>query len=303
MSLVERTLKKLQDAKSAGQADASKPAQLGASQARTHTDTDRDGAAPRPERQLVPVETTRIVKIDREELRKIDLLPPPDMERRIASQYQQIKRALVSRILKGAPGLGPMGHVVMLASAMPGDGKTFTSINLALSLALEKDIEVLLVDADVAKPHVSRIFGVEQERGLIDLLVDRSLRASQVILRTDVPGLSLLPAGSKTESATELIASDRMAEIVSQLSAPGDRRIVLFDSPPLLLSTESCALAASAGQVVLVVRADVTSRQAVSNAIEAIGGNKPVSLILNQVNAQPADGYYGYGSYGDAAKA
>jgi protein-tyrosine kinase len=248
---------------------------------------------------MTPVESTRVVVVDRARLRDMNLLPPPNMERPIASQYQHIKRPLVSAVLSGE--LGVAGHVVMLASALPAEGKTFTTINLALSLALEKDMEVLLVDADVAKPHISRIFGIENERGLIDLLVDPSLRASQLILRTDVPGLSILPAGKPIETATELLASARMAEIVQQLAAPDGRRLVLFDSPPLLLTTESRVLATSAGQVVLVVRAESTSRQAVMDAIAAIGEETPVSLILNQTNTPASSGYYGYGQYGESS--
>jgi Mrp family chromosome partitioning ATPase len=191
----------------------------------------------------------------------------------------------------------------MLASALPGEGKTFTTINLALSLALEKEMEVLLVDADVAKPHVSRIFGIEDERGLIDLLVNHELHPNQLILRTSVPGLTMLPAGHPIDTATELLASARMGEIVQQLAAPDGRRIVLFDSPPLLLTTESRALAASSGQVVLVVRAESTSRHAVQDAIDALPEGKPISLILNHTNTPASSGYYGYGSYGDSSAA
>ena len=285
MSLVERTLKKLQESQGAKAPGAAVPPR-----------------APQPpsspERQAMPIETTRVVSVDRARLREMNLLAPPDMERRIARQYQQIKRPLVASALGGT--LGPAGHVIMLASALPGEGKTFTSINLALSLALEKDIEVLLVDADVPKPHVSRIFGVEQERGLMDLLFNRELHANQVILRTDVPGLTLLPAGHAGETATESLASERMAEVVQQLAAPNRRRIVLFDSPPLMLSTESRVLTAAAGQVVLVVRAESTSREAVLHAVEAVGEGKPVSIILNQSSAAPAENYYGYGSYGES---
>jgi exopolysaccharide/PEP-CTERM locus tyrosine autokinase len=249
---------------------------------------------------MEPVETSRVVAIDREALRAIDLLPPADIERQIVSQYQHIKRPLVASVLSRNPALGSAPHVIMLASALPGEGKTFTSINLALSLAVEKDIEVLLVDADVRKPHISRIFGIGHERGLIDLLIDNNLRASQVILRTDVPGLNIMPAGRVMETATELLASGRMSDVIAQLAAPDGRRIVLFDSPPLLLSTESHALATSAGQVVLVIRAEVTAQQAVRDAIDAVGTGKPVSLILNQTSLPPSSGYYGYGSYGDA---
>lgn len=284
MSLVERTLKKLQESQAGRRADG----------------TAAPPVAPQPRAPQAPagsaVETTRVIAVDRARLREMNLLAPPSMERRIASQYRQIKRPLVASVLSG--NLGPAGHVVMMASALPGEGKTFTSINLALSLALEKDIEVLLVDADVPKPHVSRIFDMQQERGLMDLLLHPELHANQVILRTDVPGLTLLPAGLGHETATELLASERMAEVMQQLAAPNRRRIVLLDSPPLMLSTESRVLAAAAGQVVLVVRAESTSRQAVTHALEVIGGDKPVSLILNQSSAAPTESYYG--SYGEA---
>jgi exopolysaccharide/PEP-CTERM locus tyrosine autokinase len=298
MSLVERALKKLQEARQAGSPNADV---RGAAAATVVTAPSLRPAVPRGERPMESVESTRVVPIDRVALRAMDLLPPVDLERQITSQYQHIKRPLVASVLSRNPALGSAPHVIMLASALPGEGKTFTSINLALSLALEKDIEVLLVDADVCKPHVSRIFGVERERGLIDLLTDNNLRANQVILRTDVPGLCLMPAGRAMNTATELLASGRMADVIAQLAAPDGRRIVLLDSPPLLLSTESHALATIAGQVVLVVRAEVTSQQAVNDAINAIGIDKPVSLILNQTTAPPSSGYYGYGSYGDAS--
>jgi exopolysaccharide/PEP-CTERM locus tyrosine autokinase len=299
MSLVERALKKLQESR--GNAPASTSAAADRAAPKPPASTPAPPTAPRGERPMTPVETTRVITIDREALRRMELLPPASYERQIASQYQHIKRPLVASVLGRDAALGSMPHVVMMASALSGEGKTFTSINLALSLALEKDVEVLLVDADVRKPHVSRIFGMEKEKGLMDLLTDNSLQANQVILRTDVPNLSVMSAGQHIETATELLASERMHDIVAQLAAPDGRRIVLFDSPPLLMSTESTALSASAGQVVLVVRAEVTAQQAVKDAIATIAANKPISLILNQTSTPPSSGYYGYGSYGDAS--
>jgi receptor protein-tyrosine kinase len=242
---------------------------------------------------------TKVVQIERNKLREMDLLPPADMERQIASQYQQVKRPLIASALGRGGAAIPNGNIIMLASALPGEGKTFTSVNLALSMALEKDLEVLLVDADVAKPHISRIFGLENDRGLLDLLVDSNLHPDSLILRTNVDRLTILPAGKRIETATEVLASPRMEELVLQLVSDGKQRIVLFDSPPLLLSTESRALVANMGQIVLVVRADETVQKAVTDAIEAIGEAKPISLILNQTHTPPSSGYYGYGTYGD----
>jgi protein-tyrosine kinase len=191
----------------------------------------------------------------------------------------------------------------MMASALPGDGKTFTSINLALSMASERDVSVLLVDADIPKPHVSRIFGVEKEPGLIDALLDENIDVESLVLSTDVPGLDILPAGRSHEGAAELIASARMRHVVDRLQARHARRIVLFDSPPLLLSSESRSLVAVCAQVVMVVKSGQTPRQAVLNAISSIDESKPVSLVLNR-GAATTDTYYGYGtqgSYGDRA--
>lgn len=294
MSLVERALKKLQESRpNVPPSGTSTP--LPKSAAARVVDTPA-AVAPVLGAESVHVQRPRrTVEIDRNALRNMDLLAPVSLERRIAAQYQQIKRALVPRALGKSEEKIPNGHLVMLASALPGEGKTFTSINLALSMALEKDINVVLVDADVAKPHVTRVFGIENEPGLLDLLGDTSLHAASVVLPTNVPRLNLLPAGRQCDAATELLASARMGEILLQISRYFGPCIVLFDSPPLLLSTESRALLEAVGQVVLVVRADVTPQQAVMDAIETVGDSKPTSLILNQSAAAAGASYYAYG--------
>lgn len=302
MSLVERALKKLQESRGAAAAGAvpQRPRSAGTIRpegAGNATSAGSSSAKPE-ERTFEP--PARTVVIDRDALRAMELLPPIAVEKQIAGQYQQIKRPLVDAALGKSASPVPNGHIIMLASALPGEGKTFTSINLALSMAREKDCQVLLVDADIPKPHITRIFGLQVERGLLDLLVDSSLHAESLILRTDVPGLSILPAGTQVANATELLASERMQHVVAQLGASRTRRIVLFDSPPLLLSTESCALMSVVGQIVLVVRAEFTARNAVQAAIDVIDEGKPVSLILNQSEVAPAAGYYGYGTYGDS---
>lgn len=238
--------------------------------------------------------------INKDALRVAGYFPQADWDRVFSDQYRQIKRPLIAAAaMPDEPGaVAGQSRLIMMSSALPGDGKTFTSINLALSIARERDVSVVLVDADVAKPHISKIFGVEREPGLLDALADDQIRFESLILPTDIPGLSILPAGRQRESATELIASSRMAQIASRIVAGRPNAIVLFDSSPLVASSESRALAAVVGRVVLVVRAGKTPQQAVLDAVSYLGPTKPVALILNQARQTLVDGLYGYGRYG-----
>ncbi|MEO8062849.1 MAG: XrtA-associated tyrosine autokinase [Pseudomonadota bacterium] len=297
MSLVETALKKLQSAQAGKAADA-------AGTARTPTLPDR---APTAAAKPLPAPTVlrkvsqhAPITVDRESLRAAGFLAPLDQERQIADQFRQIKRPLIANA--GGRGAKKIqsGHLIMTASALPNEGKTFTSINLALSLALEQDITVLLVDADVAKRHISRIFGVEKEAGLLDALKDETLDLESLIIPTDIPGLNILPAGNRTNIATELLSSSHMERTVARLGAHSPNRIVLLDSPPLLLTSESRALAAIVGQVVVVVNAQSTPQQAVVDAVSHIPSDKSVGFILNQCNVRASEGYYyGDGKYGE----
>lgn len=246
----------------------------------------------------------REVVIDRVALRAAGYLPDERQNRRFADEYRQIKRPLLQAAFPAEPHRdGPDPRLIMMASALPGDGKTFTSINLALSMAREKDYSVILVDADVAKPHISRIFGVQAELGLLDLLADPALDPDSLVLPTDVRGLSILSAGPVREGATELLSSRRMQEVARHFLRTRPRCVVLFDSPPLVVSSESRALAVSMGQVVLVVRAGYTPHQALLDAIDHLPEDKSVSMVLNQGRHSVMSGYYGYtyGSYGEDA--
>lgn len=244
----------------------------------------------------------RRIRLDPEDVRAAGYLPETSQDRQFADHYRHIKRPLIAAAMASTVAGPGSPRLIMMASALPGDGKTFTSINLALSLARERDTSVVLIDADVVKPQLSQIFGVEKEPGLLDALAESSLDVESLILPTDIAGLSILPAGKPIEGATELLASARMAQIVTRIISRGPRRIALFDSSPLLVSSESRALASVAGQVVLVVRADKTPRQAVLDAIGHLGEGKSIGVVLNQGRPSITQSYYdqgAYGSYGD----
>ena len=291
MSVIENAINKLR-ASRAGGAAAARHKEYGA------TATSGGGAARR--REVAPEANagapTRTLVINQDALRVAGLLPPTHQERELAQQFRQVKRPLINNALGRGVAPLPQGNLVMVASAVPGEGKTFTSVNLALSMRLEEDVTVLLVDGDVVNPRITRILGVENEPGLLDVARD-SVSLGSAILATDVPGLSFLPAGRPDANATELLASTRMRDVGALLAGHDVTRLVLFDSAPLLLTTESQALAQVVGQILLVVRADQTAQHVVLEALETLGEGKPISLVLNQSMKQPHAGYYyQYGS-------
>ena len=317
MSIVERAIKKLQSQQPAAATEpqranvdtvsrrrASPPTEPLAPRTPIDSGARVDSGARAPVAPAIVRRPDKTIGLDRHALRTAGLLPPEHQERQIQNQYRQIKRPLIANALgKNAPAV-PNGHLIMVASAMPGEGKTFTSMNLALSMAVEKDISVLLVDADVAKPHISTLLGLQNEPGLLDALQNELLDVESLVIGTDVEGLSILPAGRRNETATELLASARMEEVVVQLARGNDTRIVLFDSPPLLLTSESRVLSAVVGQIVLVVRSGFTAQHAVLDAIGHLPEGKSTGIVLNQCDVeQESRYYYGYGSYGSSVGA
>ena len=235
--------------------------------------------------------------VDTTALRAAGYLPEPEAERQFADQYRRIKRPLIDKALSSDSAVGGP-RIIVITSALPGDGKTFTSINLALSMAQERDISVLLIDADFAKRHVSQIFGLDAQPGLLDVLADERLEVRSVIVPTTTRGFSILPVGSRIPNSNELLSSSRMREVMAKLCARNPQRILLLDSPPLLVTNEGRDLVKIAGQVVLVVRAEQTPRHAVQAAIGQFDMHQAGGVVLNQVPGDSKEGYYGYGSYG-----
>ena len=237
------------------------------------------------------------ISLDHKALRAAGYLPEEGLERRFADHYRQIKRPLIDKALSGGADM----RLIVVTSALPGDGKTFTSINLALSIARERDLSVLLVDADAPRGRISEVLGLRGDRGLLDALVDESVDVESLVIQTDVRGFEILPAGKLVESAPELIASARMEQVAARLAARNPRQIILFDSAPVLVSSEARSLLRVPGQIVLVVRANVTPRHAAVEAVSHIDKRKLQGLIVNQAAHAKVAGYYGYPSYGESA--
>ncbi|MGH8280179.1 MAG: AAA family ATPase [Gammaproteobacteria bacterium] len=235
-------------------------------------------------------------------LKQAGLLPDSEeAASRLADELRRVKRPLLRNLdSKGGQALHN-GHRIMVASALPGEGKTFTAFNLALSLAKERDLEVLLVDADVPKYDITRILKLESRPGLMDVLSDETRSPTEVIVRTDVPNLMVVPVGKRDELVAELFGSRRMEEVLLEFAGAGQRRVLLFDSSPLLAAAEAPTLATLMGQILVVVAAGRTEKETVAAALQALGDSASVGLVLNMSRLPAHENYY-YGYYHAHAK-
>ena len=234
------------------------------------------------------------VRIDRAMLAEKGMLVPGAPVGALAEEFRLIKRQLLIAAQEVAQGpLGQRARTILVGSGKPGEGKTFCTINLAISLAAERDVEILLVDADFAKPDIMASLGLEDSTGFLDILADPTIDPEACVVRTDVPQLSLLPAGARTHADTELLASRRTGEVLDRLLAANPRRLIVFDTPPALAASPASVLALLVGQVMLVVRADRTTESDVREAVALLDGCERIQLVLNAVSYEPGRGRFG----------
>ena len=232
------------------------------------------------------------------------MVTPLSPRSRVAEELRAIKRPLLRNIDGLSAVLVENANLIMVTSALEGDGKTFNAINLAMSIAMEQDKTVLFIDADVSKASGGYLLGVPAgSPGLIDLLEDKGVTPADVILSTNVANLRVIPAGTINERSTELLASQSMHDLMLELSERYSDRVIVFDSPPLLLTSEASVLASFMGQIVFVASTDQTPSAAVTEALEHIGGDKVIGLVLNKAHSRRSNLFglgsrYGYG-YGN----
>jgi protein-tyrosine kinase len=251
------------------------------------------GAALRPSPKR---ETRRQITIDFERLREKGFALPVD-QTALAEELRLIKRPLLGAAFARGAHEVENSNLIMVTSANPNEGKTFIATNLALSMASEHDVHVLLIDADVANPTIPEALGFEAETGLIDVVSDTSIDLADVMIRTNIENLVVLPAGRPRPGASELLASSRMTRFVNDIAKRYADRVIIFDSPPMLARSEAMVLAQHVGQVLFVVAAEHTSRTAVNEALSMIGTTKLGGVVLNktpQIPLQEGFGYYDY---------
>jgi protein-tyrosine kinase len=239
-----------------------------------------------------------VAAVDRSLLRDNGFIIPDSTIDTLAEEFRLVKRQLLLRTGAQPSERTPKDRMVLVCSAQPNEGKTFCAVNLALSLASERDNEVLLVDADVAKPEVLATLGMPGSAGLIDAIADINLDVERLIIQTDIPKLSVLPAGKATNDDTELLSSVRAAELIAGLASANERRIVIIDSAPALAASPAAVLAHRVGRILMVVRADRTKESDLQEAIALLDGCNDISLLLNGASFFGTNKTYGsyYGS-------
>jgi exopolysaccharide/PEP-CTERM locus tyrosine autokinase len=238
-----------------------------------------------------------------ERLRSADMLVSgSSLDDVFFDEYRRIKRPLLSNAFGKTAQLVERGNLILITSSIPGEGKSYSSINLALSIAQERDHTVLLIDCDVTRKGSSALLGIAENPGLVELLESDSVDIGEVILRTDIPKLCLISAGKQHENVTELLASHRMTEIVKELGTRYKDRIIIFDGPPILSTPQTQVLTGLVGQIVFVIEAGKTPQAVVEEALSLIPKEHAVGLLLNKNEGMTSrSGFYGYyGYYGDS---
>lgn len=238
--------------------------------------------------------------VNRSHLREQGLIVPEGSVSAVLEEFRIVKRQLLFNAAQLAQqGMGPAAQRVLICSPHPGEGKSFTAVNLALAIAAEKESEVLLVDADFAKPSVLSMLGLPGGAGLMDALSDPKVDATRCVIGTDIPGLWVMPAGSATVSDSEYLSSSRTRAVLDRLVEGAPNRFVIFDSPPALAASPAAELAKYVGQAVVVARADKTGQGSLEDAISLLSACPNIQLLLNAVHFSPSGrrfgSYYGYG--------
>ncbi|MFZ2997808.1 AAA family ATPase [Sphingobium sp.] len=240
--------------------------------------------------------TGPVQPIDRIKLAEAGYLRPDSAVTAMSEEFRLLKRDLLARMQ-----VSERGNRILVCSAHSGDGKTFCAINLALSLAAEKDREILLIDADFGKPGIPEALGIEGGPGLMDALADPTIAIEDIVIRTDIPSLAVLPAGQRSNADTEYLSSARTEQLLARLTEGRPDRIVIFDSPPLLAASSGAVLASHAAIALLVVRADSTAESAIREAAGMVKGGAQLQLLLNAVRFRGGDRRFGsYYAKGEA---
>ncbi len=307
MSLIEKAAAKLKKSESLVERAAREAEKASLVEARRAATPSKPDDVSVPEKAQAtanaegkPRSTSAQVEINFDIMHQKNILTDKDLDNTVtAEEFRIVKRSLLLNAFSKGESAIKNGNIVMVTSTQPDEGKTFCAVSLAMSMASERDLTVLLVDADVSKPDVLRTLGVKGSKGLIDVIENKDMDLSECLLKTNIPNLTILPAGKKHKLTTELLASGRMGEIINEIARRYHDRIVIIDSPPVLASSAASVLALNVGQVLFVVEAERTREGELTDALKMIENNPNINFILNKTRFSAGKkkfgSYYGYG--------
>jgi receptor protein-tyrosine kinase len=291
MSSIEKAIERLSKAKSSPEPvnEAREPSESFPNEALTESQPEQGGEI---EVNVGPQ------NLDISILSSTMYLVPGCTNRTLSEEYRSIKRPVIMNALgKGAAPV-EWGNLIGITSSLPGEGKTYTALNLALSMASELNSTILLIDGDILRSSLSNLLGIEKNRGLTDLLIDPTTQIRDVLIPTQLPRLKIIAAGTRSDISTELLSSDGMERLVKELGQRYPDRIILFDAPPLLATNEARVIMHLMGQVLMVVESGKTSLEALKDSLSLLSENKVVGMVLNKTNSRfGKGGYGGYGGY------
>jgi len=301
MSIIEKVLDKIDKEKSGDEAEtpAKKETVESVTENESFVNLKERAQSPSGKQEKIAPEkkkVSRSIDIDFDRLRRYGYLTPHTINITLSEQYRRIKSPILLNAFDKEHTSLKNRNLVMVTSAIPGEGKSFTSFNLALSVAKEFNHTVLYIDADAAKSTMTNFLGLQKEPGLTDFLINEKFSLPDVLLRTNIPKLTILPAGKTSEMITELWSSRRMRELVLDLSNRYDDRLIIFDTPPLLQDSSAPILTRFVGQIILVIEAEKTPQHIVDETLQLIQGSQYIGLVLNKSNIKLASdyGYYNY---------
>ncbi|WP_281560861.1 XrtA-associated tyrosine autokinase [Thalassomonas sp. RHCl1] len=293
MSTIEKALQKQREKNQQGSAD----------QAQTETAADNipaentadqveqaQAASPNGNNKREPI------TIDQKELKEKGLITDSTERQKIKDEFRYIKRKLLNNAFGSGASSLENGNLVMVSSGKPNEGKTFVSINLALSIALEQDKTVLLIDADVIRPSISTELNISPRKGLVEYLLGEVSNVSEVIYNTSISNLKIIPAGEPHHLTSELLTSDKMRQLTQELANRYGDRMVIFDSPPLIEVNESQVLANLMGQALVVVEESHSKIADIQKAVDSLNEDLAIGFVINKAVQTQKDmyGYYGY---------
>lgn len=247
-----------------------------------------------PPTRARPIPPGQHVVLDRGRLASHGITIPSSARSRTVEEFRLVKRNLMTAWSQSDPiGDRRSTRLIMVTSARPREGKTFSAINLSFAFASERDVKALLVDVDTQHTTLPEILGIAGEKGIVDVLAGH-LELSDVLLQTNFPNLMILPAGRGGPHVPELLSSNQMAGLMGQMTQLYSDRFIIIDTPPCMASSDPAALAPLVGQIVFVVEAYNTQQAEIEAGLSMLSACPRISLLLNKSDKLASE-HFGYG--------